>query len=112
MARPRAQAAGFGEPHEPAEIAEEPEEPKNPFAPATSVGPDEELPGIDEHVAGPNPDELETDKLGVPAGHVSVYNGPVSQPVIPGDPVIRQPTEPLDVEQPEQAGVELVEGQT
>jgi hypothetical protein len=72
----------------------------SPYAPATSIGPDQDLPGIHDLVAGPDPEEREVDNLGVPVGYVSVYNGPVSQPVIPGNAVVPVTGEPIEVEQP------------
>ena len=68
------------------------------------------MPGIPDRLAGPvvahseptveqaEPTEVETDNLGVPAGHVSVYNGPISQPVIPGVATVGSQEEPAPEE--------------
>jgi hypothetical protein len=41
------------------------------------------------------------DPLGVPPGYVSVDNGPISQPVLPGDPTPPEPSPAVTMEEPE-----------
>jgi hypothetical protein len=71
-------------------------EPKDPHSPGVSLGPDEPMPGIEERLAGPHPDpDVETDKLGVPAGYMSIYTGRLSAPLIPGNPHVPEPPPPF-----------------